>query len=69
MGKCKLCEEKQIEIDRILAGYRKDKKAWAKDKKAYKIVIGVCFGLMLLITAFGSEGLKIAVDILKGIVD
>jgi hypothetical protein len=67
--KCKLCIEKQVEIDRILSGYRKDKRAWAKDKKVYKIIIGVCFGLMLLITAFGNDGLKMALDAAKGIVN
>ena len=69
MPKCKMCEEKQTEIDRILSGYRKDKKAWTKDKKTYKIIIGVCFGLMLLITAFGNDGLKLALDLVKGIID
>ena len=69
MAKCKLCEEKQVEIDRILTGYRKDKRTFAKEKKTYKIIIGVCFGLMLLITAFGNEGLKVALDFAKGIID
>ena len=41
MPKCKMCEEKQTEIDRILSGYRKDKRTFAKEKKTYKIIIGV----------------------------
>ena len=68
MPKCKLCDEKQVEIDRILSGYRKDKRTFAKEKKTYKIIIGVCFGLLLLVTAFGSEGIKIALEFVKGIV-
>nr|BDD44672.1 hypothetical protein 3 [Legionellales bacterium] len=55
MGDCKICKEKQIEINRIL-------RAYCKDKKVYRIVIIVQFALLLLLAAFGAEGLILAMD-------
>ena len=58
MPKCQLCDEKQREINRILAAYKKDKIFYRK------VVLGLLIALVL--TAFlGSDGLTIIIDIAK----
>lgn len=61
MAECKLCKEKDTEIRRILKGY-------TKDKKIYRIVIIVQFSLLLLITAFGADGIKMAMEFAKDLI-
>ena len=65
MTKCKLCAERQTEIDRILKAYKKDKDNFKKEKKNYKIVILVLFGLEILTVAFGKDGILMLFDIVK----
>lgn len=55
MAECKLCAEKQREINRIL-------KAFKKNNKKNTIIISTLGGLLLLVTAFGKEGLTMAID-------
>jgi hypothetical protein len=61
MSKCVLCQEKQVEIDRILAAY-------AKDKKLYHKVMGALSILLLFVTAFGTNGLTYLLDFAKDMV-
>jgi hypothetical protein len=68
MGKCNLCDEKQIEIERILKSYKNDKRKFQKEKKKYQIIILSLFGLCLLITAFGPNGIKIMLELVEKIV-
>jgi hypothetical protein len=63
-----MCAEKQTEIDRILRGYRGDKTNWRKKEKKYWIVIVVQFALLLLITAFGQDGIKLAMEFARDII-
>ena len=67
MARCKLCIEKQTEIERILKGYRGDKKTWQKKEKRYQIAIIAITGLLLLVTAFGVKGLLMGIDLIKNI--
>jgi hypothetical protein len=54
MSICKVCVEKQIEIDRIL-------KAYGRDKKMYLIIIGV----LLIALLYGEERLFSLTELLK----
>jgi hypothetical protein len=54
---CKLCQERQTEINRILKAYR-------KDKKIYGIVIAILMGELILTIAYGSDGILLLVNIL-----
>ncbi len=58
---CALCKEKQSEINRIL-------KAYAKDKKMYRYVILGIGILLLLVTAFGVDGIRMAMGLAENIV-
>ena len=53
---CKLCDERQKEINRIL-------KAYTRDKKIYRITIAALFALNILTIAFGTKGIKMFLDI------
>jgi len=52
---CKVCEEKQREINRILRSYK-------SDKKIYRVVIIALFVLNILTLAFGTKGIKMFID-------
>ena len=66
--KCKLCEERQVEIDRILKSYKKDKDNFRNDKKNYKKVILGLFILEILTIAFGSDGILMLFNLLRSCV-
>ena len=63
-----MCEEKQREIDRILKGYRGDKKGYAKEEKRYQIALIVETIILLFVVAFGKDGLTMVVDLIKGFI-
>ena len=62
---CKLCEERQREIDRILKGYRADKAAFRKKEKIYLIAIGVLVLISIVIAALGPDGVYAIFDFAK----
>jgi hypothetical protein len=61
MTTCKICAEKQIEINRILLSYKKDKKFYRK------VILGLI--ITLVVTAFmGSDGITLLFDTAKDII-
>jgi len=52
MPKCKVCIEKQIEIDRLLIAY-------AKDKKLHYKVIAILIGLVVAISIGIDNSIKL----------
>jgi len=61
MKDCLICHEKQKRIDTILRAYKADKRLYQK------VIIG-SFALNLLVLAFGSQGLTVALDFIKGLI-
>ena len=62
VSKCKLCDEKDIEIKRILDSY-------IKEKKLYWRVIAIMGGVVLLTAFLGNDGVQIIIDIVRGFVE
>ena len=59
MSECKLCKERQLEINRILKAYKRDKKIglW---------VVGILLAELILSLAYGKDGIIMLVDIIQG---
>lgn len=60
MAECLVCKEKQVEIDRILAAFEKINKFNRKKD----IVLG---SLIVLMAAFGRDGIEMFMEFVKGI--
>lgn len=58
---CLICKEKQVEINRIL-------KAYAKEKKLLFIIIGILFLTNLFTLAFGAKGLTMVFELVGGLI-
>lgn len=65
MPKCKVCEEKQTEIDRILKAYRKDKENADKKIKTHLKIEGALVGITILTAFFGKDGINIILDLVR----
>jgi hypothetical protein len=69
MAKCQVCEEKQIEIKRILKAYKADKEAY--EEKLHKKTMlhlkieGGLVILSMLVLAFGKQGIVMIIDLIK----
>ena len=61
---CKLCEERQKEIDRILKGYRKDKDNWKRERKIWAIAAGVLIAELIMSLAYGKDGILLLIEII-----
>jgi hypothetical protein len=58
MSECKVCKERQHEINRILRAYQ-------KDKKVYRYAIIAEGILILFLAAFGKSGITMLFDFVK----
>jgi hypothetical protein len=69
MTKCKVCEEKQIEIDRILVSYGKDKRRYEKlikdREKFWFRMFWIGTSSAFVVGGFGIKILPIIVELLK----
>jgi len=61
MGNCAVCVEKQKEIDRILASY-------ANDRKRNRKVQMIMGSLIVLMAAFGKDGITMFMDLVQKII-
>jgi hypothetical protein len=68
MLKCRVCDEKESEIRTLKADKKTILGITAKDKKIYRAIILVEGVVLLLVTAFGKEGIKMAMDLVKEII-
>ena len=57
---CDVCVEKQREINRILAAYRKDKKFLRRVAMGEAVII-------IMYLSFGTSGIKMIFDVITGI--
>ena len=65
---CKLCQEKDTEIKRILSGYKKDKEYYRRIIKILAIAFLVSIGELILSLAYGKDGIMMGIELLKGII-
>jgi hypothetical protein len=70
--KCLLCEERQVEINRILTAYKNDKKDWTKTQKEiskkYQITILSIIGIFVLYIIFGPDIIMWLLNTIKDII-
>lgn len=60
MSNCPICHEKQIRINALLKGYK-------RDKKIGLITIGCLLVELILTLAYGKDGIMMGIEIIKGV--
>lgn len=66
---CSLCKERETEIKRILAGYKKDKTWYRKVIKILSISLGIILFELILTLTYGKEGISIGFNLAKWIIN
>lgn len=66
MAKCTMCAELTLERDRILKGYKGDKKSFRKERKWLYITIAVLLVVIIVMSVGVDNAVKI-IEAVKGL--